>query len=517
MIFALVLSLVASFGFCLLYTPLACRIARRFGLMDEPDRQRKLHTHAVPLAGGIGILAAICSAVIVATGFSDDLAFQLTSAKSPWLGLLGASLVIAFVGVLDDRFNLRGRHKLAGQIVAVAIVVSSGCMIRNVDLFGWNIELGVFAIPFTAFWLLGAINSLNLIDGMDGMLGSIALVIALTIAVMACLNGLFAAAAVAFALAGALGGFLFFNLPPARVFLGDCGSMLIGLILGVLALQSAMKGPTTVMLSISVVLLTLPILDTAAAITRRTLTGRSIYTTDRGHLHHCLQRNGLSTRRVLLLVVGASLLTGIGVLASVALQRQMLAIATAVALTGILVVTRMFGAAELTLIRKRITSLLVRLRYAGVPGRTHQLHVQLQGTADWSDLWQTVTDTAEQFNLLTLRLDVSIPAIQERFHARWGRLASPADDTHVWRAEIPLANGDQCVGRLEIAGVRDRDPVWEKMSIWSKVALDVEQTAQALLESRRTVRAEPIHTPILAPELTMKSKTLAGLQLAGAK
>src|SRR5262249_46292312 len=155
------------------------------------------------------------------------------------------------------RYVLRGRHKLLGQALAVSILILDGGPIRNLDVFGWDVELGPFAVPFTAFWLLGAINSLNLIDGMDGMVGCVGTVIPAAIAMMSLWAGHLASALIALTLIGAIAGFLCFNLPPAKIYMGDCGSMLIGLFVGVLALHTSLKGPTTVMLSISVALLTI--------------------------------------------------------------------------------------------------------------------------------------------------------------------------------------------------------------------------------------------------------------------
>src|SRR5262249_40778972 len=162
---------------------------------------------------------------------------------------------------------------------------------------------------------LGAINSLNLIDGMDGLLGSLAVIISLAMAVMAAVGGHWATAAVAGALSRALLAFLCFHFPPASVFLRDCGSLLVGLCVCVLAINSSLKGPATVTLAAPVAMLTIPIWDTLAAILRRKLTGRSIYTTDRGHIHHCLQRRGLSTRGALFCLSLFCLVTVFGALA----------------------------------------------------------------------------------------------------------------------------------------------------------------------------------------------------------
>src|SRR5205085_11618611 len=177
------------------------------------------------------------------------------------------------------------------------------------------------------------------------------------------------------AVAGALLGFLFFNFPPATIFLGDCGSMLVGLVVGVLAIDASVKGAATVALAGPLALLVIPIFDTSAAIVRRKLTGRSIYTTDRGHLHHVLQRNGMSNRLVLLLVAGLCLLASGGALLTLALNNELFALVSAGAVVGILVISRLFGHAEFLLIKERLLAVAVALRYGHQVGRVHQLEV----------------------------------------------------------------------------------------------------------------------------------------------
>src|SRR5262249_41151655 len=260
-------------------------------------------------------------------------------------------------------------------------------------------ELGVLAVPFTAFWLLGAINSLNLLDGMDGLLGSIGLIVCLTLAALAAVHGHWAAAAVAVGLARRLLGLLRYNYPPASLFLGDSGSMLVGLTIGVLAIRSSLKGPATAALAAPAALLVLPIFDTTAAIVRRKLTGRSLYTTDRGHLHHCLLRAGLSSRGVLLLVAALSLVTVGGVLASIAWKSEPLALLSALLVVAVLVLTRLFGHAELVLLHKRCAALAVAFLKASDGRQVRELEVRLQGTADWKELWARLTACAQELNL----------------------------------------------------------------------------------------------------------------------
>jgi UDP-GlcNAc:undecaprenyl-phosphate GlcNAc-1-phosphate transferase len=257
---------------------------------------------------------------------------------------------------------------------------------------------------------------LNLIDGMDGLLGSVGVILSLALAAMACLAGHWWAATIAFALAGSLLGFLHYNLPPASIFMGDSGSMLVGLILGTLAIECSLKAPATIAIAMPVVLLILPIFDTTAAIIRRKLTGRSIYTTDRGHLHHCLLRKGFSAPGALSIVCVCCLLACGGVLASQAFNNEWIAILTAGSIIGTLVATRLFGHAEAMLIKGRFLSLLLPT------DRVRHMEVRLQGSAAWKDLWQALKISATQLNLDKMLLDVNAPALHEGYHARWDQI-----------------------------------------------------------------------------------------------
>src|SRR5262249_25748264 len=159
--------------------PLVRRLAPRYGLVDYPHGQRKLHGHPTPVGGGFAILFAVVLPVarllLVPNEWRDYVATQYPELA----GLPGARIMISIVGVLDDFGRLRGRHKLLGQVAAIAVLIGSGLVVRSVRLFGLDIDLGLLAVPFTAFFLLGAINSLNMLDGMDGLLSLIGLIFSL--------------------------------------------------------------------------------------------------------------------------------------------------------------------------------------------------------------------------------------------------------------------------------------------------------------------------------------------------
>jgi UDP-GlcNAc:undecaprenyl-phosphate GlcNAc-1-phosphate transferase len=504
-----------SFGLGIVLTPLARALARRAGLVDRPDGRRKIHQGPVPLAGGIAVFVAASAAVAALWLFASGAhAEQLVARQSSLVGLWLAACFICLVGVADDAGKLRGRHKLFGQIVAVGIVMSSGVLVQRIHLFNWDIELGPLALPFTGLFLLGAINSLNLLDGMDGLLGSVATIICLALTALGAMGGQWATAAVACALAGALMAFLCFNFPPASVFLGDCGSMLVGLVVGVLAITSSLKGPATIALAAPMALLTIPFFDTTAAIIRRKLTGRSIYTTDRGHIHHCLLRSGLSNQSAIGVIGVLCLLTVGGTLTSIAFQSDALAVASGLLVIFLLVVTRLFGYAEFTLIQQRLREVAAHLRHNPARNGTddasavhHQIEVRLQGSVEWTEVWQDLTKAAEKLGLKGLCLDVNAPLLHEGYHARWQRLDGDGGALEPWRVEIPLALDGQSVGRLAIEG--DRSPelaLSEQIAAASALAEKVESAFLGLnshgskMRLGRVPAPEPLGGEIAVPQ-----------------
>jgi UDP-GlcNAc:undecaprenyl-phosphate GlcNAc-1-phosphate transferase len=364
--------------------------------------------------------------------------------------------------------------------------------VKEIRLFGSVFDLGPLAIPFTCLWLLGAINSLNLIDGMDGLLGSVGLILCGALAAMAVLNGRAAEACVAMAMAGALLGFLRYNLPPASVFLGDAGSMLIGLVVGTLAIRASLKGPATAAMAAPTALLAIPFLDTAAAIIRRKLTGRSIYTTDRGHLHHCLQGHGLSNARVLLLVSFCCLLTVSGALVSVALEAELIALLAAGAVISMLIVTQLFGHAEFLLVRKRFSGMALSLLRGPRTNEPRQTEVRLQGSLDWAELWNNLIARAHWFHIKMMRLNVNAPALHEGYHAHWECSHEEGEDNRLWRMDLPLVVNGQTLGRLEITGLSD-DDVRKRMAGVMELVEDLEIAASEL------IGIVPVDVPTASP------------------
>lgn len=447
------IAIAIAFAASLLATPLVRRLALRLGVVDHPDEGRKQHSRSTPLGGGLALLVGFVASLIASCYIWDA-----QSAKDLWdssfiTPLLMAMAIICVLGLIDDRFDLRGRQKLVGQLLAATVLIGGGLVIQKIAIFGLTIELGLLAMPFTLLWLLGAINALNLLDGMDGLATSLGIVLCVALGGMALITGHAADAMLAAAMLGALTGFLIYNFPPASIFLGDAGSMLIGLFLGALAIRSSLKGPATVALAAPVAVWAIPILDVSMAVLRRKLTGRSIYATDRGHLHHSFLHRGMSTVTTVLIIGVLCAITAIAAVVSVYTKHEMLAVGTVIAVVATLAIGRMFGHQEFVLLLKRAKHFVLSL----VPmlhredGQTHQLQTRLQGTREWDEIWETLTTYAESLDLCTVQLNVCVPGAGEDYHATWKRNGKTVD-SQVWYTEIPLLADEVAVGRLKIVG-----------------------------------------------------------------
>ena len=444
-----------AFLLAVVVTPSIRGLAHLCGLEDLPDRRRKLRRQPIALGGGVAVLfSVIASVAIVLNAFPVLNQIVCGTHISFSIGLLLSSSLIVIVGLVDDRYGLRGRQKLLGQMVAAFVLVMSGLVVRNVEVFGWKFELGLLSIPFTLLWLVGAINALNLIDGLDGLAGAVGVVLSLAIAAIAYMTVHEAESLIAMALCGALLGFLVYNLPPASIYLGDAGTMLIGLLLGTLAMRSSFIGPATVTLLAPTVIWSIPILDVGMAVLRRKLTGRSIYETDRGHLHHCLLRLGLSGYSTLIYIALFCTVTSVGVLISVARQNEWVAVISAFAVFSTLIVTRSFGYVECLMLGSRIRSLassMISSKKQSNEMPLSLIRAPMTGTRDWEELWDSLTDYANRFDLLSIQLNVNLPALNEEYHVNWNRRNSASGQQ--WTTEIPLIVGKSTVGRLKFSGL----------------------------------------------------------------
>jgi UDP-GlcNAc:undecaprenyl-phosphate/decaprenyl-phosphate GlcNAc-1-phosphate transferase len=276
-------------------TPVVLVALERHGILDRPTQPRKIHSTPMPVGGGVAIYLAFFGTVLALSFWQDEPLLRLGSLQL-W-GLFAASTFIVAAGLWDDAYRMRPAVKLGAQIIAGLILYYSGYHIGLVtNPFGGQLELGGWDMNLTVLWVVAMCNAINLIDGLDGLACGVAMIAALTLAAI----GLYPAdysrdvPFLCFAVAGAALGFLRYNYYPARIFLGDAGSMLLGLLLAAIALVSARKSSTAIALLMPLVALAVPMLDTALAILRRSSSGAGIFTADGEHLHHRLLRLGVS-------------------------------------------------------------------------------------------------------------------------------------------------------------------------------------------------------------------------------
>ena len=453
-----IVSFIAACLVAVMFTALARKVAPRLGLVDRPDQRRKLHSESMPLGGGAAVFLAT---VVVLGGLVLMPGPWQLHLNDAWWNLVGAFAACAWIvvlGLIDDRFSIRGRQKLAGQVVAAALLMICGILIKKISLFGLVIDLGPLAIPVSLFWLVGAMNALNLLDGMDGLATALGIILSLAICALAAISHHGGVALAALIFAGSLLGFLPFNLAPARIYLGDAGSMLIGLMVGGLSIRASLKGPGTVLLAAPLALLSIPILDSSAAILRRKLSGRSLYETDRGHLHHRLLERFGSKYKVLACVAICAGVTCGAALVGTLLKSDVVALVSVAAVVLMLVATGLFGRGEFGLLAVRMRQIAVSLiRPINQQLRqARETTARFQGTLEWDVLWATLTESAEKLRLTKIKLDLNVPAIAESFHATWSSNGHE-DRENEWRLRLPLAVAGHTAGSLTVVGERDEE------------------------------------------------------------
>jgi UDP-GlcNAc:undecaprenyl-phosphate GlcNAc-1-phosphate transferase len=293
-----------SLGVTLVMMPVARIVGVRMGLLDHPAA-RKVQRTAVPRTGGIGILFGLLAGTALLAHYSSALGIPMTREL---VAIFVGGVLLHITGVLDDLFSLPARLKLFAQVLSVGIVVSQGVVVERIDILGGGVlDLGPFAAPLTVFFLVGFINSINLVDGLDGLASGIVAIGALSLALFGLTDGNYLLAALATVLFGSVVGFLPFNFLRHKTFLGDSGSMLLGYMLGVVAIAGSWFSGESTPIALVLACAFLPILDTVTTILRRYRKGQAIFLPDSMHLHHRLIRFGLSPRRTVLILLALTL------------------------------------------------------------------------------------------------------------------------------------------------------------------------------------------------------------------
>ena len=429
----LAVSFAMAMATALLLTAAVRATARAWGVLDRPDGQRKLHKRSVPLWGGVAVYLAMVFGLFAACRLCDVERSGMVRLSCVLTCLAG---LVCLVGAIDDCWRLRSRTKLVLQIASVAPLALFGGWVDRITVFGVPLELGWFGLPLTLFWLVGCINAINLLDGMDGLASIVGCSTAAMMGLIAASEGHPQVTVAATVLAGALAGFLCYNLPPASIFLGDSGSMVIGLTVGLLGIEGAMKTSATLSITTPAVIMALPMFDVLLAVVRRRLTGRRFDAADREHIHHRLLDRGLSTWQVLCIAAVFCLLTGAAATAASLLRSDMLAWVITITLVVAVIRLRLFGHHELSLVKKTIARNL-----ANLANRLFRLPADEPPTAadlaklSLEDAWLLLVDEIALWRVCRLELSITSG---RRLNQQWTWMHPQANhhEFHAWNVTL---------------------------------------------------------------------------------
>lgn len=286
-------------------TPIVKSFAQKVGAMDVPGEERRVHDHPIPRMGGLAIFLGFLLSVLLFVPIS-----------LPLQGILLGCVIIVATGAIDDIISINAWVKLLMQILAAVVAVLHGVEINvlaNPAL--WSSQeyliLGALSIPITILWIVGITNSVNLIDGLDGLAVGVSTISSLTMLVIALVVSDTSVALVLAALVGACVGFMPYNLNPAKIFMGDTGSLLLGYVLATMSILGLFKFATIVSFAVPLLAIAVPLFDTVFAFTRRILKGQSPMQADRGHFHHRLIDMGLSQKQAVAVLYSISAILGL--------------------------------------------------------------------------------------------------------------------------------------------------------------------------------------------------------------
>lgn len=419
-------------------TPVARRLAWRMGALDHADGQRKLHLSPVPYWGGLSLLLALAVGAI--GGWQ-----HLPGDGVPLPPVLFASAgLMCLVGWLDDHQPLRVRWKLLGQFAATLPLVFSGHGIERLECGGFVLEAGWWSAPVTIAWLVACANAVNFLDGADGLAASVALVAAAATAIIADRLGHHDAAMLAAVLAGGLAGFIFHNWQPATIYLGDSGSMTVGLWLGAVIADASREPQVGSRLVVLVALLAVPIADVALAVARRLLSRKQFWLPDRAHLHHRLMDRGRTVPQLVGLLAAVSAVTGLVAFLAAVHGRELLAWGSLAVIGMTMLRFDVAGRLELELVCQVAARLMLRLLATTATGgssaacRRDELDRMPLASAWAAFLADMRTHHIEDIEVIVTGGDGERQA--------WRMTLSPATDAELWSLEVDARGfaGEHC-------------------------------------------------------------------------
>ncbi len=438
--------------FALLVTPFVQSLSRRMGAYGVPEENRT--RSGTPCLGGLAIyfsvLAAWGTLLLIPTAVRESVFAHIPT----FLSLIIPATLVLFLGVYDDLVGASPRQKLVGQMLAAAMVWWAGARITQFPFLGHEIHSRGISFLLTVLWIVVVTNSFNLIDGMDGLAAGVGLFVVLTIFVISLIQGNRFAAIIAAGLAGGLAGFLPFNFDPAKIYLGDTGSLFLGFTFAVLAVDTSQKSATMLAIVVPYMAFGLPLLDTLLTVVRRFLSGKPLFAADTDHIHHRIFQKYKGTRPAIYALYSMAALFSFG---SLLMARSVGSVAALIAVLGGICawfVVSQLQYVELTELncyvsrafrsQRRVLANQVRLR---------KISTRLEQMEEIDAIWHVLAQTLEELDFDGLEFCLLTPNPAALRLPSWQR---PPDrkTTPCWTVIIPLHNNGTPFAELRLRRAR---------------------------------------------------------------
>ncbi len=396
-----------SAAVALLLTPMVICFAKLIHCVDKPNC-RKVHASAIPRIGGVAIVLAMMLATIPIIALDNKIGQMFRELNEPLTGLFLGAMVIFLAGLVDDVRELGPWQKLGFQLIAAIIVCSAGVRITEIGITdNYTLHFGWISWPITFLWIIGITNAVNLIDGLDGLAAGVCAITCGVIAAFAIYNNQPVMAVIMLAMLGSLSGFLVFNFNPAKIFMGDSGSLFLGFVLSCASVISTQKTTTIVGLAIPILALGIPIFDTFFSMLRRILERRSLFAPDRSHIHHRLLDKGFKhSHAVILMYIVTLICAGIG-LSMMVIRGKNSILLFAGASVLLIIVFRAVGAVRLF---DSIAILKQNFKIARQTSeeKRHFENVQLylKRAKTFDEWWSGICKAASELDFLWLSIDI---------------------------------------------------------------------------------------------------------------
>jgi UDP-GlcNAc:undecaprenyl-phosphate GlcNAc-1-phosphate transferase len=434
-----------------LTTPAVIAVARRTGAVDRPG-VRTVHERPTPRIGGVAIFLSAIVLIGSVIFLNNSIGEAFRDSRPQILAILAAATAIFAIGLVDDLRGLPARAKLLAELAGAVGLCLAGVRISEIQVTGdWTVSLGAWGYVVTLLWIVGITNAVNLSDGLDGLAAGVSAVACGVIAIFAAFSGNTVMVVFMLALLGGLCGFLVFNFNPAKIFMGDCGSLFVGFTIAAASVMCMTKSAAIVGLALPSLALGIPIFDTLCAMLRRFLARRSLFAPDRSHFHHRLLDLGLTQRHAVIAIYLATLLaTGMGMFMMISRDGTALVIFACV----LLLIALLFqGIGEI-----RLGETVARLQAKYADSRDHrneqrtfeylQLRFgQAQGFSQW---WNAICEAADSMSFASVSLKTTY-ADGRRDEEIWRANRVRPDLPRIITMTIPMDHGGDVSRQFEIA------------------------------------------------------------------